>query len=208
MNDINTKETLNNDNILKSESSGRKKSFKEIKKNNPTTGHILDIVFIALFSALIAVCAQISIPTTIPFTLQTLAIFIASALLGLKRGTLSTLIYILLGVVGVPVFANFSGGIGCLVGPTGGYIVGFIFTAIIIGIMTDILGKKIWVLALSMVIGMAICYVFGTAWFCISAKAEIGYAISLCVLPYLLFDAGKIVVATILVNRLDKIVEL
>ena len=76
-----------------------------------------DLAYIAIFAVLIAICSWISIPMTVPFTLQTFGVFIAAGVLGGKRGTLSVLVFILLGAVGIPVFANFSGGIGVLVGP-------------------------------------------------------------------------------------------
>ena len=113
-----------------------------------------------------------------------------------------------LGAIGVPVFAGFSGGIGVLGGPTGGYIIGFLFTALIVGLMTDFLGRKLWVLAVSMVAGLAVCYLFGTIWFMIAMHTDFVAALLTCVVPFLLADAAKIVVATVLVNRLDKIVKL
>ena len=93
-------------------------------------------------------------------------------------------------------------------GPTGGYIIGFLFTALIVGLMTDFLGRKLWVLAVSMVAGLAVCYLFGTIWFMIAMHTEFVAALLTCVVPFLLADAAKIVVATVLVNRLDKIVKL
>lgn len=183
-------------------------------KVRTTNQPLLYLVYTAVFTALIAVCSQISIPTpTVPFTLQTFAVFMAGGLLGWKRGTLSVIIYILLGIVGIPVFAEFSGGLGVLLGMTGGYIIGFIFTTLIVGFMCEKLGRKLWVLALSMALGLAVCYAFGTVWFMVvySRNVEqigLAAAIGLCVVPYLLFDAAKIVVASILVNRLAKIIKL
>lgn len=181
--------------------------------NRRTNSHILDIAYIAMFAAVITVCAQIQIPTTVPFTLQTLGVFVAGSMLGWKRGTISVLLYILLGLVGIPVFAGFSGGVATLFGLTGGYIIGFIFTALLVGFMCDKLGKKLWVLAVSMILGLLVCYAFGTAWFMVVYSSNNGAidlmtALSWCVIPYLLFDAAKIVCASILVNRLDKIVKL
>ena len=115
---------------------------KEKKKRKMKT---LDVVYIVLFAAVMAVCAWISIPLTVPITLQTCGVCCAVGLLGLKRGTLSVLVYIILGLVGVPVFAGFTSGVGILAGTTGGYIVGFIFTALIVGWMTKFLGNKLWV---------------------------------------------------------------
>ena len=100
------------------------------------------MVYIAIFAVIIAVCSWISVPMVVPFTLQTFGVFCAVGLLGGKRGTLSVLIYVLLGAVGVPVFAGFSSGIGTLFGVTGGYIMGFIFTALIYWLITAIFGEK------------------------------------------------------------------
>ena len=182
------------------------------KTRKRTDRSLKDLVYVSMFTALIAVCAQICVPTPVPFTLQTLAIFIAGGLLGWKRGGLCLAVYILLGIVGVPVFAEFSGGLRVLFGMTGGYIIGFLFTALIVGFMCEKLGRKLWVLIVSMTLGLAVCYLFGTVWFMVvyTQKVEpIGFvsALGTCVVPYLLFDAAKIGAAAVLVNRLDKIVK-
>ena len=194
--------------MSKSEKSAKKKSFLLLKENNKKIEHLLDIMFIALFSALISISAQIAIPTVIPVTLQTLGVFVTSALLGCKRGSTSVLIYILLGAIGLPVFTGFTGGIGKLISPTGGYIIGFLIISVIVGSMCDLLGRKIWVLATSMTIGLLLCYLLGTVWFCISAQTDFFSALLLCVAPFLVADTSKIIFSAILVNRLDKIVEL
>ena len=93
-----------------------------------TRSKTYDIVYIAVFAVIMAICSWISIPTAVPFTLQTFGVFVAVGVLGGKRGTLSILVFILLGAIGVPVFAGFSGGIGVLAGTTGGYIIGFLFS--------------------------------------------------------------------------------
>ena len=175
--------------------------------------NLLNLVYVAMFAAIITICAQIQIPTAVPFTLQTLGVFVASAMLGWKRGTLSVAVYILLGLIGVPVFAGFTGGAGVLFGLTGGYIIGFLFTAFIVGFMCDKLGRKLWVLALSMTLGLLACYVFGTVWFMLIYNYTMGSislisALGMCVAPFLLFDAIKIAAAVVLVNRLDKVVRL
>lgn len=172
----------------------------------------LTLVYCGAFVALIAICSWISIPMTIPFTLQLFAICLATGLLGLKRGTITVVVYILLGLVGVPVFSGFKGGVGALMGPTGGYIIGFIFTALIVGSITAKFGKSIPVLAIAMVIGVLICYVFGTIWFVFvytktKEAVSIMTALSWCVFPYLIPDAVKIALAVILTKRLDKFVK-
>ena len=91
----------------------------------------LDMAYIGLFAVVITICSWISIPTVVPFTLQTFAVFLAVAVLGGKRGTLSVIVYVLLGAVGLPVFSGFKGGIGVLLNTTGGYIIGFIFSALL-----------------------------------------------------------------------------
>ena len=172
----------------------------------------LDMVYIALFACLMAICSWISIPGEVPFTLQTMGVFLAIGLLGGKRGTLAVLVYILMGVVGLPVFSGFSGGIGKLVGVTGGYIVGFLASALVMWAMETLLGKKKWALALSMVIGLLVCYAFGTAWFMVlytSSKGAItlGAVLGMCVIPYIIPDVIKIAVALLLTNILKRFVK-
>ena len=102
-----------------------------------TRSKTYDIVYIAVFAVIMAICSWISIPAAVPFTLQTFGVFIAVGILGGKRGTLSVLVFILLGAIGVPVFAGFSGGIGVLAGTTGGYIIGFLFSALVMWAMEN-----------------------------------------------------------------------
>ena len=161
-----------------------------------------DMVYIALFACLMAICAWISIPGQIPFTLQTMGVFLAVGLLGGKRGTLAVLVYILMGAVGLPVFS----------GMTGGYIVGFLVSALLMWAMEALLGKKTWVLAVSMVLGLIACYAFGTAWFLVvytSSKGAItlGAVLGMCVIPYIIPDAVKIAVALVLTRILKRFVK-
>ena len=154
-----------------------------------------DIAYIAVFVALMAICSWISIPTAIPFTLQTMAVFLAVGLLGGKRGTLAVTAYVLLGAVGAPVFANFSGGIGILLGQTGGYILGFIGSALVMWAMERFLGGKLWGLGLNMLLGLLVCYAFGTAWYCVQAEVGLGAALAACVYPFIPFDLIKMGIA-------------
>ena len=171
-----------------------------------------DMVYIAIFAVLIAICSWISIPTTVPFTLQTFAVFLAVGVLGGKRGTLSILIYLLLGAIGVPVFAGFTGGIGIVLGTTGGYIIGFLFSGLIMWAMEQLLGKKTWVLALSMVLGLLVCYAFGTAWLMVVYAKQAGAvglltALGWCVFPFIIPDIIKIVLALVICKRLAGIIK-
>lgn len=171
---------------------------------------VLDLALIAMFSAVMAVCSWISIPATVPFTLQTFGVFLAVGVLGGKKGSIAVLVYLILGMVGAPVFAGFSGGIGALVGSTGGYIIGFLFSALTMWAFEALLGKKTWVLALSMVAGLLVCYAFGTVWFMVvyaNGTGPIGLwtALTWCVIPYIIPDALKIALALVLSNRLSKL---
>ena len=168
-----------------------------------------DLALCALFAALIAVCAWISIPATVPFTLQTFAIFAALGLLGGKRGTVAVAVYLLLGAIGVPVFAGFQGGIGALLGTTGGYLLGFLLTALIEWGMEARFGSKTGVFLLSAVLGMLVCYAFGTAWYLVvyaRTKGAISLATALgwCVVPFLIPDAVTIALAVLLRGRLKR----
>ncbi len=174
---------------------------------------IQSMAYIALFAVVMAVCSWISIPMTIPFTLQTFAVFLAVGVLGGRRGTIAVVVYILLGAVGVPVFANFQGGLGALLGNTGGYIIGFLFTALLMWGMEALLGRKLWVLAVSMVLGLIVCYAFGTAWFMVvyarnSGAVGLATALGWCVIPYIIPDLVKIALALALTRTLRKALKL
>lgn len=180
--------------------------------NTKNRNKILSIVYIGISAALIAICSWIQIPLTVPITLQTMGVCLVSGLLGFKRGTLATLVYILLGAIGVPVFAGFSGGLAAILGSTGGYIIGFIFTALIVGFVSDKFKGKLIPLIISMVIGILVCYAFGTAWFAVvynkaNEPASLATILGWCVTPFLIPDAVKIVIAAILTNRLKKFVK-
>ena len=162
------------------------------------------IVLVGVFVAIISICAWISIPMVpIPITLQILGVFITASILGAKLGTVSIIIYILLGAVGLPVFSNFTGGFGILLSPTGGFIIGFIFTALTIGIITSF-KNSILTNTLAMLLGLLLSYLFGTVWYCIYANVDFITAVLVCVVPFLIGDAVKIATASILVTKLKK----
>ena len=166
-----------------------------------------DISYIAMGVALIAVCSWISVPMTVPFTMQTFAVCLLAALFGLRGGLWTVGCYLLLGAAGAPVFAGFKGGLASLLGTTGGYLVGFLFTALVVGLAADRLGRKTPVLAAAMAVGVLLCYAFGTAWFVLvyagrSGPIGVGTALAWCVLPYLIPDGVKIALAAMLTGRL------
>ena len=160
-------------------------------------GKTYDMVYIGVFTVLIAVCSWISIPAAVPFTLQTFGVFMAVEVLGGKRGTMAVLVYILMGAVGLPVFAGFQGGIGVIFNTTGGYIVGFLCSALIMWAAESLFGKKPLVRLLSMAAGLIACYVLGTIWFMVVYGRTTG-AVGLmtvlgwCVIPFIIPDLVKI----------------
>ena len=171
-----------------------------------------DIVLISLSVTLIIICSWISIPLMVPFTMQTFAVFTIIGLLGTKRSTIAILIYIFIGAIGIPVFSEFTGGLGRLLGSTGGYIIGFIFTALISGFIIDKLGKSSIAMIFSMIIGLLTCYLFGTAWFIYiytNTTDPIGImtALSWCVFPFIIPDLLKISLAVLIVKRVSKYIQ-
>lgn len=170
-----------------------------------------DLVYIGVFAVLMAVCSWISIPTAVPFTLQTFGVFMAVGVLGGKKGTASVGLYLLLGVLGVPVFAGMTGGIGVLLGTTGGYISGFFFSALVMWAMEKLPGKRSVIQVISMIIGLLVCYTFGTLWFMMvymKNQGAVGLMTVLgwCVIPFIIPDILKIVLAYGLSRKLKKYV--
>lgn len=150
------------------------------------------MVVTALVAAVTCILAPLSIPIgPVPISLTNFAIYLSLYLLDWKKGTLSYLIYLLLGLVGLPVFSGFTGGLGKLAGPTGGYIIGFIPMAIIAGIVIDKFTNR-GLQLLGMIVGTIICYTFGTIWFCFQSGYTVSAALTVCVIPFIPADLMKI----------------
>ena len=166
---------------------------------------VKDLMLTALFAALTAMLSQVSfyLPfTPVPFNLATFSVFMAGGLLGAARGGMSQLVYVLLGAAGAPVFSRFSGGLGYLTGPTGGFIAGYAAAAFVIGLIIAKLPKKMLFYAAAMMVG-AVCYfTMGTLWFMFVTKNTLAAALAMCVFPYIPGDLLKIALAAILVRRL------
>ena len=163
----------------------------------------------ALFAALMAVCAWVSIPVgDVAYTLQSLAVALALLLLGGKGGTLAVTLYLLLGAVGLPVFSGFRGGIGALLGPTGGYLLGFALWALVYWLLTAIRPSRQWVSLAGLVVGLLACYGFGTLWYArlYMGGSAFGLVLLTCVVPYLLPDGVKLGLAWVLRRRLKRFV--
>ena len=173
----------------------------------------VDMAYIAMSAALMAICSWISIPAAVPFTLQTFGVFLAVGALGGRRGTLAILVYLLLGLIGLPVFAGFEGGVGCLLGSTGGYLIGFVCTALVMWAMEKLPGNRTAVQVVSMVLGLAACYAFGTVWFMqvyARTSGAIGWltALGWCVFPFVIPDLLKIALALAVSRRISAAIRL
>lgn len=163
------------------------------------------MVLIALMTAVTCVLGPLSIPlpfSPVPISLTNFAIFLAIFVLGMKSGTISFIIYLLLGAVGVPVFSSFRGGLQVLAGPTGGYLIGFIFLALIMGFALEHFDRKLVPTIIGMIIGMAVCYAFGTVWLAKLLSLSFKEGLMMGVIPYLAGDAAKIIIAAIVGPKL------
>lgn len=190
---------------------------KEEKRKNFAIKSAREVAYLGVSVALLAVGAFISLPIgEVPFTLQTLVVCLLGALLGWKRGLVAVAVYLLMGLVGIPVFAGFKSGMVALFGATGGYLFGFLFAVVISGLFKYFKIKNFrirWVIYyLGMILGLAVCYAFGTAWFIIvynggqENAVSIGFALAKCVVPFILPDLCKLAVASFLAVRLEKYV--
>ena len=157
-----------------------------------------EITLVGVMTAITCVAAPFSIPlpiSPVPITLGTLILYYSIYLLGMKNALFSCLVYLLIGLAGLPVFSGFSGGFGKLAGPTGGYLTGYILMICISGILMEKFGKKIWQQFLALMTGTCICYLFGTLWLCIQMKTDFISGLGMAVLPYVPFDMIKMLLA-------------
>ena len=152
----------------------------------------------AVMAALMGAVAPLSIPLKpVPITLGTMMVLLAAQLLGWRWGTVSVLVYLLMGAVGLPVFSGYLGGLSRLAGPTGGYLIGYLPLALIAGAVCGRTRNR-FLQALGMIAGVLACYLLGTVWFCLQGGYTVGVALTKCVTPFLPFDAAKIAVVLVL----------
>ena len=154
----------------------------------------------ALMTAITCILAPMALPipiSPVPISLTNLVIFFMAYILGMKLSVASYVLYLLLGTVGLPVFSGFSGGVGKLLGPTGGYLIGFIFLAAIVGFFVEKFPTKIYMHVIGMILGMAVCYAFGTAWLAGQLGMSFVAGLGVGVIPYLPGDTAKIIIAII-----------
>lgn len=166
------------------------------------------IAMIGVVTAVTCVLAPLSLPIgPVPISLTNLVIYFSLYLLGTVDGTLSYLIYLLIGLVGLPVFSGGTGGPGKLFGPTGGYLIGFIPMAVIAGIMIERFRSKWYLCLAGMVVGTAVCYAFGTVWLAYEAQMKPMEALWAGVIPFIPGDLIKMVLALIFGPQIKKRME-
>ncbi len=196
------------------------KSSNSKSKTTKNRAFIYDMVLISISAALIAVCSWISIPLgPVPFTLQTLGILAVMLTTGGRRGTISVLVYLALGAVGVPVFAGFKGGIASFAGPTGGFLVGFIVSALVYWLLEKLILKKLmttplktWIFGmLGFIVFEIVMYIVGVIWFMTVYAAQTGpvglaTVMTWCVIPFIIPDIVKMAVAVFIGERASKLI--
>ncbi len=158
------------------------------------------LILIGIMTAVTCILGPLSIAipiSPVPISFTNLAIYFTAIILGWKKATISCLVYLLIGFIGIPVFSNFTAGPAKLLGPTGGYLIGFIFMALVSGYFVDKFNGKIYMYVVGMVIGTAITYALGTSWLAYQANLTIKAALFAGVIPYILGDIAKIIIATI-----------
>ena len=178
-------------------------------RSNSSKNRIKSIVLVSLFTAIIAVCSFVSVPSAVPFTLQTLGIFTSLTVLGGKRGTICIALYIFIGLVGIPVFSGFGAGLGHITGATGGFILGFIICGFCYWIITKIFGNKAVTKAIGLLTGLLMCYSFGTLWYTVFSFGTINpnvllTTLKVCVLPFIIPDFLKLGIALIIDKKLSQ----
>ena len=159
----------------------------------------------ALMAAVMCVLGPLTVPIgAVPISLANFVICLTAWLLGPKFGTLSVAVYLCIGLIGVPVFSGYGAGLAKLAGPTGGYLVGYLLLALIGGLFIEKSNGNPVVSGIGLVLGDAACYVLGTAWFVFQMRCELGYALSVCVYPFIALDLAKIVVSCVVGALLRK----
>lgn len=185
---------------------GRKTKMEKTTAKHMSTAQM---TMTALMTAITCILAPMALPipiSPVPISLTNLVIFFMAYILGMKLSVASYVLYLLLGTVGLPVFSGFTGGVGKLLGPTGGYLIGFIFLAAIAGFFVEKFPAKIYMHVVGMIIGMAICYIFGTAWLAGQLGMSFVAALGIGVIPYLPGDTAKIIIAIIAGPQIRKAV--
>lgn len=176
-----------------------------MKKIMKKKSNIYKMSIIGVMAAITCILGPLSIPIgLVPISFTNLAIYLSLYILGIKKGTASYIIYMFIGFIGIPVFSNFTGGPSRLLGPTGGYIIGFLFMALIAGFFINYFFDKWYVCFIGMVLGMVVCYGIGTAWLEYQANMPIMTALGVGVIPFIPGDLAKIAISTLVGPQIRK----
>lgn len=182
----------------------------EKTESHAQTNRTKFLTLTGLMTAVICILGPFSLPipgSPVPITLTNFALYTAVYVLGMKAGTISCLLYLCLGAVGLPIFSSFSGGLGKLAGPTGGYLIGFLFLALIQGLFMHLFPEKNTAAVIGMILGTAVCYFFGTVWLAWQMHLSFGAALVAGVIPYLPGDGIKIIIAALIGPKLHAAVK-
>lgn len=174
----------------------------------PEYVRVKPMIYASLFAALAAIGAFVKIPiplSPVPITLQVLFVLLAGLVLGSRWGGKSMLVYIILGIIGIPVFSGGSSGIGVILGPTGGYLIGFVPGAFITGLITERFGRSVYAAFSAMIAGLAAIYLFGMIQLSLVANLSIHEAALVGVLPFLIGDSIKMIAALVISGRIEHI---
>ena len=177
--------------------------MKEHKVTN--ISKVSQMAVIGVMTAIICILGPLSIPVgLVPISFTNLAIYITLYILGTRKGVISTILYLLIGLVGVPVFSGFSSGAPKLFGPTGGYLIGFIFMALIAGYFIDNFPGKWYLSVIGMIFATGICYIFGSGWLAYQANISVKAALAIGVFPFILGDLAKIILVACIGPKIRK----
>ena len=163
------------------------------------------LTILGLLTALMCVLAPLSISTSIvPISLASFVVYLIAYLVDVKYSVTCDIMYIAIGAIGLPVFSGFQGGLQKLTGPTGGYIIGYIFVSLIVGIAVKLFKGNLVAYIFSLLMGTAVLYAFGTAWFMHVTNLSLGRSLALCVYPFIALDIVKIIVASVIAPSIKK----
>lgn len=167
-------------------------------QENKQKSRTYEMASVGVMTALMCVLGPLAVPIgAVPITLTNLVVYLAVYLLGGKWGTISYGIYLVLGICGLPVFSGGTGGLAKLAGPTGGYLVGFVFMALITGLVIERVKYQVVISIIGMIVATMVAYLFGTVWFVLQAGCTVAYALGVCVFPFLIGDFVKIIFAAV-----------
>lgn len=161
---------------------------------------LTDMIMIALMAALLGIVSQIIIPIgAVPISMAPVMVYIIGAVLGSRNGSICFLVYLLLGMIGIPVFSMGRSGLAALLGPTGGYIVGYLFIILLVGYVFEHYPRRNYLHISAMAFGMLLCYTCGSIWYSLIGAISLKDAIKYTVLPFIFPDAVKIIIAELLI---------